>query len=306
MASDTVASYCSTCWCSLENGNRLSDPSQQPTVALMSTSRVGTGSLSSPVGRPLWSIAYGRNEACSASSGERAEVVSEQELSTCREQVLTLTIQREHLLEDLVLAEERERARIAGEIHDDPVQVLDAVSLRLDNAAGDSSEDAARRTLLLAGASVREATSHLRMLMIDLMPAANDDDLRGSLESYCASLFAAGQTRCGISGDPGELTPSRARLAYRLVQEALRNAAKHARATRVTVSFEGDERIVRICIGDDGVGIAADAEHDSPLHGGLRLLRRRVEAAGGTIGVGPGLDARGCEVAIELPRKGYA
>ncbi|HXM87480.1 MAG TPA: ATP-binding protein [Solirubrobacteraceae bacterium] len=217
-----------------------------------------------------------------------------------------LTLQRERLLADLVLAEERERARIAGEIHDDPVQVLDAASLRLDTAAGSSPDDASRRALLLAGESVREATAHLRMLMIDLMPAADDGDLRSSLESYCASLFARGQTRCEISGDPGELSTSRARLAYRLVQEALRNADKHARATRVAVSFEGGDRSVRIRISDDGVGVSDDAERDSPLHGGLRILRRRVESAGGTIGLGAGIDGCGCSVMIELPRRGYA
>jgi signal transduction histidine kinase len=217
-----------------------------------------------------------------------------------------LTLQREQLLADLVLAEERERARIAGEIHDDPVQVLDAVSLRLDNAARDSHEEACKQALVLAGTSVRAATAHLRMLMIDLMPAADDGNLRGSIESYCASLFADGPTLCGISGDPGELTTSRTRLAYRLVQEALRNAAKHARATHVTVSFEGDDQAVLIRISDDGVGVSADAERDSPLHGGLRILRRRVEAAGGTISLGPGVDERGCSVAIELPRAGHA
>ncbi|HEX4482678.1 MAG TPA: ATP-binding protein [Solirubrobacteraceae bacterium] len=236
-------------------------------------------------------------------------MVSERTLRSCREQVRTLTLQRERLLEDLVLAEERERARIAGEIHDDPVQALDAVSLQLDSAAGGSPDAACRQTLLLAGRSVRDATAHLRMLMIDLMPAADDGDLRRSIESYCASLFAAGRARCEISGDPGELVTSRARLAYRLVQEALRNAAKHAHATRVSVSFEGGEleggdRDVRIRISDDGVGVSEEAEQDSPLHGGLRILRRRVESAGGTIGFGAGLDGRGCSVVIELPRKG--
>ena len=233
-------------------------------------------------------------------------MASERAMRACHEQVRMLTLQREHLLEDLVLAEERERARIAGEIHDDPVQVLDAVSLRLDNAASGSSDDASRGTLLDAGTSVRRATAHLRMLMIDLMPVADDGNLRSSIESYCASLFAAGETRCAISGDPGELATSRMRLAYRLVQEALRNAAKHARASRVAVSFEGDARVVRIRISDDGVGFSDEAERDSPLHGGLRILRRRVESAGGTIGLDVGIDGRGCSVAIELPRKGYA
>jgi signal transduction histidine kinase len=240
------------------------------------------------------------------STHARGDVATEQALRSCREQVRTLTLQRERLLEDVVLAEERERARIAGEIHDDPVQVLDAVSLRLDNAAGGASDDGSRQTLLLAGESVRAATAHLRMLMIDLMPVADGGNLRGSIESYCASLFAAGQARCEICGDPGELAQSRTRLAYRLVQEALRNAAKHARATRVSVSFEGDDQTVQICISDDGVGVSDEAERDSPLHGGLRILRRRVEAAGGTIGFGAGIDERGCSVTIELPRKGYA
>jgi signal transduction histidine kinase len=273
----------------------------------MSTSRVGTGASSTLAIGPLrWSFGGGR-EISSSAIGERGEVVAERALRACREQLRMLTLQREQLLGDLVLAEERERGRIAGEIHDDPVQALDAVSLRLDNAAGSSLGDDSRQALLVAAESVREATAHLRMLMIDLMPAADDGNLRSSIESYCASLFAAGgETCCEISGDPGELAKSRTRLAYRLVQEALRNAAKHAHATRVMVSFEGDERAVRIRIGDDGVGISDEAERESPLHGGLRIVRRRVEAAGGTIEVGADSDGRGCTVTIELPRKGYA
>jgi signal transduction histidine kinase len=230
-------------------------------------------------------------------------LLTERALDSSRAQVKQLNVQREHLLEDLAQAEEHERSRIAGEIHDETVQALSAVSLQLDGIGRDVHEENVRQALLAAGKSIRDTTRHLRVLIFELMPPPDCSDLRASVASYCSQLFADGRIACEVSGDPGALTPPRAQLAYRLVQEAMRNAAKHSQAQRVRVSFQSGERAVSIRVSDDGIGLELPRKQGTPLHAGLTLLRRRAEEAGGAVTVGAGLGGKGFSVEIELPRE---
>jgi signal transduction histidine kinase len=229
--------------------------------------------------------------------------IAERALETTREQLAQLNVQRERLLEDLAQAEERERSRIAGEIHDETVQALSAVSLQLEGIGRDFGEPRAKQALSAIGESIRDTTRHLRVLIFELMPPPDYSDLRASVASYCSQLFGDGRIACEVSGDPGALSPPRAQLAYRLVQEAMRNAAKHSQARHVRVSFHSSEHAVTIRISDDGIGLERSRTKDTPLHAGLTLLRRRAEETGGTAAVGPGLGGKGFSVEIELPRE---
>jgi signal transduction histidine kinase len=220
----------------------------------------------------------------------------------------TSHIQGERFLEDLVDSEERERARIAGEIHDDPVQVLDAVSLRLQAAESQASEELTKSELRAARQAVLLANARLRLLMFELLPPADVHELPSAVESYCAQLFASTGIAWEVGGDPGPLSTRRAQLAYRLVQEALRNTVKHARAGRVLVSFAGDACTFLTRVSDDGVGLPANAEMESEpvgasaLHAGLRLVRQRARVVGGSVTIAQGLGGRGTAVEIVLPR----
>jgi signal transduction histidine kinase len=218
-------------------------------------------------------------------------------------EVQALTLRHEQLLEDLVRAEQGERTRIGGEIHDDTAQILDAVSLQLERAEREAHDRRTKETLRAARAALRAAGGRLRLLIFELMPPRADGDLGASVASYCSQLFAGTYTSCEVRGEPGALSPRRAWLVYRLAQEVLRNAAKHSRAERVQVHFEPSEDAVVMRIGDDGVGLDSAAEHGSPLHSGLRILRERAESVGGSVTIGQGLDGRGVSVQVELPRE---
>jgi signal transduction histidine kinase len=201
------------------------------------------------------------------------------------------------------LAEQRERTRIAGEVHDDTAQVLGAMSLKLERIGEQTSDEHARAELREASTTLREAHARLRLLIFELLPPQDDGDLHASVASYCRELFADTDVACEVDGEPGALAPQRIWLAYRLAQEALRNVAKHARATRVRVSFGGPAETLALSVSDDGVGLPAAEELDSPLHVGLRLLRQRAESAGGSVSVGRGIEGRGVSVSVELPRQ---
>jgi signal transduction histidine kinase len=99
----------------------------------------------------------------------------------------------------------------------------------------------------------------------------------------------------GVDGD--DLDPELQTAIYRLVQEALTNVARHARATRVDVGVvrEGDE--IRIRVADDGAGFDAHR----PTEGfGLAGMHERARAMGGTLAVGPG-PAGGTMIAVRVP-----
>jgi len=212
----------------------------------------------------------------------------------------------ERRLADIGQAEQRERTRIAGEVHDDTAQVLGAVSLKLERIAGQAPDERTREGLREASAALREAHARLRLLIFELLPPQDDGDLRASVASYCHELFTDTAVECEVDGDPGALAPPRIWLAYRLAQEALRNVAKHARATRVRVSFGGPAEMLALSVSDDGVGLPVADEPDSPLHAGLRLLRQRAESAGGSVSIGKGIEGRGVSVSVELPRQEVA
>jgi len=229
-------------------------------------------------------------------------VARDHALRSSIDKVQLLTLRHERMLEDLVRAEQGERTRIGGEIHDDTAQVLDALSSQLARGELEAHARDTDETLSAARETLRGAGARLRLLIFELMPPRADGDLRASVAAYCTQLFADSEVTCELDGEPGALAPRRLWLVYRLAQEALRNAAKHSRAQRVKVSFVPCEDAVVMRIGDDGVGLGSRAEHRSPLHTGLRLLRERVESIGGSVTIGPGLDGRGLSVEVKLPR----
>jgi PAS domain S-box-containing protein len=224
-------------------------------------------------------------------------------LQTSLQQVQSLSAQRGALLKHLAEAEERERLRIAADIHDDTIQSLSAVALRLAGArrrvgGGDDPE----QVLSEAETEVRSVAQRLRGLMYELMEPMAGDDLRAAVQAYCEILFAGSEMTWEVSGEVRSLASERYLLAYRLTQEALRNALKHSRGTRVRVTMEATATELVICVADDGIGMddAAGAS-TPPTHAGLRIVRQRAEAAGGTASFGPGLDGRGSGIEVRLP-----
>jgi two-component system sensor histidine kinase UhpB len=105
--------------------------------------------------------------------------------------------------------------------------------------------------------------------------------------------------RYEIVGDIGGLGSDRYLLAYRLIQEALRNALTHSEAARVRVEFDRNPTELVFRVSDDGIGMG-DGE-TPPTHAGLRIVRRRAEAASGSAQFGIGLDGRGSSIELRLP-----
>jgi PAS domain S-box-containing protein len=209
---------------------------------------------------------------------------------------------RRELLVNLVAAQELERRRIAGEIHDDAVQAMSAVALRAEQLAGSLDVVAAGQLRRLQDV-VRDATGRLRQLLIQLQPPELETAIGPAIEAYVlTSSLPFGH----VLDDRLPEQPSMATrvVLYRIAQEALRNVAKHARATTVRTALAEAGDAVRLTIADDGVGVEPELlSVAQPGHLGIDTMRYRAELAGGqcTIRSTPGA---GTTVTVELPRQG--
>jgi signal transduction histidine kinase len=210
------------------------------------------------------------------------------------------TVERDRLRRTLAAAEQ-ERRRWARELHDETLQGLAGLQVLL--TAARASDDPA--VLGTAVSQAIEQISHeidaLRTLITELRPAALDElGLEPALETLTSRMASvngfAVDLELGI-GHGLRLPPDAETVAYRIVQEALTNVAKHARAdhVRVAVWSTGDHLVLEVV--DDGQGFAAN----EPSEGfGLTGMRERVALGGGSLTIESSADGTRVEARIPL------
>ena len=198
--------------------------------------------------------------------------------------VLRKTIQqRRELAQRLDHAQEEERRRIAADIHDDPIQVMSAVDLRLQTLAR-SGQVMAPRELMELHEIVGRSIDRLRSLLFELRPGALDREglvvaLRQYLEHTARETGWAVEVVDGLTGEPA---PDLRATLYRMAQEAVTNARKHAAAGRVTVAVATVGDGVEVGVRDDGSGFdPSKVEEPRPGHIGLSTMIERAELVGG-------------------------
>ncbi|TKC86900.1 sensor histidine kinase [Trinickia terrae] len=203
-------------------------------------------------------------------------------------------------------AREEEQKRIARELHDDLGQRLTAIKIDLTMLEADLQERAMPNELRAQTQSMRslidETVSSVRRIAAGLRPAALDDlGLVPALE-WLARDF---EGRYGIpvrldfpTGEPS-FNPAAATAAFRIVQEALTNVAKHAQATEVRVQALQTGDAWRIVVADNGRGIAADTPRRNNSFG-LLGIRERVRQLNGAVSIdtAPG---KGVRLTVGLP-----
>jgi signal transduction histidine kinase len=179
------------------------------------------------------------------------------DLTKTLEKVQTVDEQRRRLLARLVHAEEDERKRIAGDIHDDPIQKIVATSMRLQLLRKQLSDPEQLEVLDKLLSTVRGSIESLRHLIFELRPHALDEDGLGpALQDYLESIESDFEFKLEqrIEKEP----PAELRvLLYRVAQEAITNIRKHAQAERVQVLLTDQDGGFLVRIVDDGVGFTA-------------------------------------------------
>ena len=237
-----------------------------------------------------------------------------QEAEHSAEREAELSEEREELLHDALVASDRERRQLAGDLHDGVIQLVSAVTLRtatlsrgLRREGGQTPE---RITGVVEGldritVDLQAVTADLRGLMGAL---AGDEIESGGLTGALSKLLVP-LAESGVQVDisVGELLcDARVRsLIHRVVQELVRNVAKHAAAHRVELTITEDRAEVRLALTDDGQGfdLGALGERQRRGHMGLLLVEQRVQDAGGMLQVTSTL-GRGTKVVMRLPLAG--
>ncbi|WP_245641920.1 PAS domain-containing sensor histidine kinase [Nonomuraea candida] len=185
--------------------------------------------------------------------------------------------ERGMLLARLVKAQERERRRIASGVHDDSIQSMVEVGMRL-RLWGEGLPEEYAATLGALDAAVDTAVHRLRDLAFDLRPPADGlvESVDGYLKQTMPGAGVAYELRDRLDGEPPAETVV---TVYRICQEALTNVRKHAGARRVTVELTSLDLGVHVRVRDDGAGLTSAG--GGAGHFGLMEMRERAEAAGG-------------------------
>jgi len=204
----------------------------------------------------------------------------------------------------LVQAEEAERRRIAGELHDRVGQQLSALNINLDLISRDASLAPATRKRLEDSIGLVDGTlQSIESVMAELRPPLLDEYGLGAALGWHAEEFSR-RTGIEVSVEDAaheaarELRVEAALALFRIAQEALNNVLKHARARNVNIEISRVENQVMLAVRDDGQGF--DASRARRGRWGMTTMRERAEAAGGSLKVetAPG---QGTRVVATLP-----
>jgi signal transduction histidine kinase len=210
---------------------------------------------------------------------------------------------------------ERERNRIAEDIHDSSLQMLAAAAYGCGNAGeliAAGRTDEARATILNAREAIDGAIKELRGSLVDLRRSSVEEGgLMETIENYVEHVStlwgtggngdsAIGGAVVRIEGGVESEPPIPVSLAaVQILQEGLVNALKHAQGSTVVIRVEEDDGFVHIVIEDDGTGFDPATSVDDEHHG-MRLMRERAERVGGRIELDT-LPGRGTRVEAVLP-----
>ena len=182
---------------------------------------------------------------------------------------------------------QRERERIAADLHDGVMQSIYGVGLGLRRLAGLVADDPELRAQMSeATDELSRAITDIRRYVMDLRPVGFTGDLAASLESV-VPLFNASSgidTKLTIEADVPALGEECGLALFHIARESLSNVRRHARPTHVTLTLKPSGGAVRLVVHDDGVGFTPTV---APLdeHFGLRNMEMRARSVGGRLSV---------------------
>jgi signal transduction histidine kinase len=218
------------------------------------------------------------------------------------QQILTAQKELKRLSAELLSAQENERRRISRELHDEVGQVLSAIMLGLGNlrsAVEHNDIDEALRQLQLVQDMTQRNANVVRNISLLLRPTMLDDlGLLPALKWLSREVSRASRINIDVVAEdaPDDLPDNHRTCVYRVVQEAVNNASKHAGARNVKISLKIIAGRLLVSVQDDGIGF----EPAQAAGLGILGMKERIARLGGTLTLDsqPG---KGSVVSFELP-----
>jgi two-component system sensor histidine kinase DegS len=214
---------------------------------------------------------------------------------------------RQHFSIKIIEAQEEERRRLSREIHDGPAQMMANVMLRSDlieKIFRERGADEAMVEIRNLKRMVRDALYEVRHIIYDLRPMALDDlGLVPALRKYLQTTedyFNTAHIRLVFLGEERRLPAKYEVSFFRLIQESVQNAMKHAEANDVLVKLEIYKDRITIIIQDDGKGFDKEMKKESSF--GLIGMRERVDLLEGELTIDSEI-GKGTTVTIKVPLK---
>lgn len=205
-----------------------------------------------------------------------------QERKVISSRLVQLTTEQRELLDQLSQVEERERVLLAEAIHDDPMQLVIAVAMRLEILAMKSGAFATEIAELVD--LLEASVGRLRTLITALSPPDLAGGLGPALRRLAEGIFIGTPTRIRTDAtDLPALGAAATDAAFRIFREALVNARKHAQARAIELTLRQEGSRVVISLRDDGVG--TDSFDAGPGHLGMMTMRARAATEGGLLTV---------------------
>lgn len=204
----------------------------------------------------------------------------------------------------IIEAQEEERKKISREIHDGPAQMLANILLRselVDRAFRDDNPDMALTEIKSVRKMIRSSLYEVRRIIYDLRPMALDDlGLLPTIKRYITTISEYNDIEIEFTsiGKDERLNSKYEVAFFRLLQEALQNAIKHADPSNIQVKFEITDRYVSMSIKDDGDGFDPNQRKDESF--GIIGMRERVEMFEGELKIDSKI-GEGTRIYISVP-----
>jgi two-component system NarL family sensor kinase len=212
-------------------------------------------------------------------SGVLAVIIAYFIYSIIRQHRKTLELYKKNVHMEITTLE-KERARMAADLHDEVGPVLSAVKLRLNSLDIHNETDAAE--VGTANEQIDALMKRMREISFDLMPHSL---LRKGLAQavlefieYCGKNT---QLQIRFKHEPVSLTQQQAINLYRIIQEIIHNTIKHAKATELMIELRMERNCVILATRDNGIGFSYDSKSKEATGLGLRNLLSRTEILGG-------------------------
>jgi signal transduction histidine kinase len=209
-------------------------------------------------------------------------------------------------VEAITTSQEEERRRIARELHDETIQNLVAISRRIELLQSHEVNSVDLKRLSDLQSTVEETLRGVRQICRDLRPLALEDlGFIPALQAHVSINQEAGlNASLEVKGQPDKLHPGQELALYRIIQEALANARKHAHAERINIRLAYEDGFVQLEIQDNGVGFDVPSTlNELAQYGnfGLIGIQERVWSVGGALDIisSPG---KGTRLYIRVPR----